>query len=204
MGYQYDLFLSFSLSDLITEEWVKEFSNSLLTQLGQHIDKPRIYNYLEGGDIGRKTVELVGEKLKLSKRIVVLLTPNYFCAPFCVFEWQSFQKRKEHSKESLIYGVLLHKDNLEGYPANLNEFIYSDCCNHSDTNIPFKEYFKADDGKDFKEKIVQLCTSLAKGLDNVPAFDDNFSPTLLLTKEELRNQKICKLPEGTGSQWVQL
>lgn len=97
MGYEYDIFISYTRRNKDVYKWVHEyFHDALERKLRNELDrKPEIFidkSTIETGDDWKKVIK---EGLAKSRILICLFVPDYFTSEWCQNEFFTFLHRKD-------------------------------------------------------------------------------------------------------------
>jgi TIR domain len=177
MDYQFDVFLSY-LRQKPCDGWVRDhFLPYFQFQLGNALNRPlTIFVDTDEIHVGQKWPNRLREALAHSRCLVGIWTPLYFHSKWCRIESAIFAHREKQlgigqndDSDGLIAGIKVN-DGIH-FPEFAKESQYAD----------FERYFfdgpgftKSERYVEFQEAIPPLCTDVARIIDNVPAWSEEW------------------------------
>ncbi|MFD5825498.1 TIR domain-containing protein [Lentzea sp. NPDC060358] len=175
MGYEYDVFLSYTRRGG-GDVWVREhFHRALKEWLGNEMaDEPRIFV-----DWSQKTgvswPDNLERALLRSKVMIAVLSPPYFRSEWCLAEWESMLDRHR----TLGYTTLDHPQGLvlpvsyaDGlhYPPEA-QAVQQHNFKAWNKPLPYETYSRSTEYEHFYAAVQKLAAEVAERIDDVPPWD---------------------------------
>lgn len=175
MGYEYDVFLSYTRRGG-GDVWVREhFHRALKEWLGNEMaDEPRIFVDWNQ-DPGLSWPDNLERALLRSKVMVAVFSPPYFRSEWCRAEWESMLARHE----ALGYGTADHPRHLvlpvrfadgQHYPPEARAWQQRDFTPWNKP-LPYETYSRSKDYEHFYAAVQQLAVDVAKRIEEAPPWD---------------------------------
>lgn len=178
MSYEYDVFFSYKHSPK-SLHWHCEVKDCLEEWLTQALGgKPsRVFMDKEAIATGDRWRRSLQHAIQHSKCLVAIWSPAYFQSPYCLSEWQAFQKREEICNlgvQGLVAPIRYHDG--EFFPQAAKEIQMTDFRKHTSL-LP--AYWDTRDAVVLGEKIRVFAESVARIVNSAPPFDSNWPAELL-------------------------
>jgi hypothetical protein len=177
MSYEYEVFLSYARSQT-DGQWVRNhFAQQLEYRLNDVTrDRVRI-SWDHQMESGVSWPDELKRRLRCSRLLVAVWSPEYFRSAWCMAEWRSFRERE------LKLG-LFNVDQPRGliYPIRYSdgEHFHSEAqrtqCkkDFSSLNYPFLVFQKSEKFLDFDDLVRDMASEIAQRLNQIPTWRDDF------------------------------
>lgn len=174
--YQYEIFLSYSRKEGV-RDWVwNHFEPMLRMWLDAEMPRePRIFIDKQM-DTGVKWPLELQNKLKQSKCLVAVWSPQYFRSEWCMAEWQSMLKREEKlglktekNTRGLVYPVVFSDG--EHFPKEANDTWYADL---HEWNYPHEVFRDSTKYLEFIKKMQEICKELSGQIEKTPKWEKDW------------------------------
>lgn len=175
MGYEYDVFLSYTRCGG-GGLWVKELFHRALKEwlANEMAEEPRIFVDWEQ-ETGVSWPDNLERALLRSKVMVAVLSPPYFRSRWCRAEWESMLERHR----VLGYGTKDHPRHLvlpvrfadgRHYPESAQAAQQRDFTPWN-TPLPYEVYSRSPQYLDFYAAVQRLAEEVAKRVEDAPPWD---------------------------------
>lgn len=160
--YEYDLYVSYPRSQLVTE-WLVAFLPLLSFWVGSQLGRdPSIYfdrNSLTAGDSLSNEMQAA---IRGSRAVLAVLTPSYFSSPFCRAELWSFMEREGRPVVPIRFA------GGDMFPMEIKMLQWFDFSDFAITGEAFKASTRY---IDFQAAIQKLAPDVAAVIRRAPAFN---------------------------------
>ena len=192
IGYEYDIFLSYSRCRII-KEWVENHLYPMLHGcLEIHLlTKPKIFidwNIEEG----EHWKEKLAQTLLKSRSLVTIWSPPYFNSKWCLAELYSFIERQtvlknENPEEeyNLLFPIIFNDGDKFPQIAKDIQAKYD----LTEYTIPFPQFKESHDYIPFYKKIREMAEKLANRIENVPEWNPDW-PIVMPDPEKNLNKEL--------------
>lgn len=183
--YSYDVFISYTRSDVITPWVINYFHKHLNNWLTQELGVREARIFVDQNEIveGEHWPIAIRDSLLASRCLVPVLSGRYFFRSWCLSEWKNFVRREEMlglnaTRESLIVPVIYHDgewflDEVNNY----QKFDFKDCRTTSSCFEKHEKFFV------FEDKVQRLAKILAAMVHRAPQFDPSW-PKVVFNPDE--------------------
>lgn len=177
MGYEYDVFLSYTRA-AGAQEWVEQcFWPQLRDALENHMARsPSVFVDFRSIETGSEWPEVLERALKHSRVLVAVWSPPYFRSGWCVAEWQSMRRRQLDESASmgrelrLIHPIVFADG--DHFPAEAKSAQRRD---FSDWNLPPRPFQQSQEYLEFAKAVKDFADHLARQIDQAPEWSPTWS-----------------------------
>jgi hypothetical protein len=176
LGYEYDVFLSYTTSSS-NGAWVREhFRDLFFDRLDNVMPRQPTMFAFDGQETATAWPEQLARALRRSRVLVAVVSPPYFRSHWCVAEWASMKAREDmlrlgtESNPRLLIHPVVYADG-QHFPPSARRNYSRDFSAWNYPNSSFKEspaYFA------FFRAVEELALQIAGRLDDVPLWRDDF------------------------------
>ena len=177
MSYEFEIFLSYARSE--TEgQWVRNhFAQHLEYRLNDVTrDRVRI-SWDHQMEAGVSWPEELKRRLRHSRMLVAVWSPEYFRSHWCMAEWRSFRER-----EAMLGLFTAQQPRGLIYPARYSDGDHfhleakrTQCRkDFSNLNYPFPVFRKSEKFLDFDDLVREMAVEIADRLNRIPDWQGDF------------------------------
>lgn len=115
MREMYDLFVSYSRDNI---KWVSKFVDDLKQEYKKHIGKElKTFMDVEALTTAEKWRVRIQESMEKSSGMICFLSPSYFRAPFCGWEWNHFYGRPDAEHPPIFLVRILSWEHIKDFSS---------------------------------------------------------------------------------------
>lgn len=176
MSYEHDVFLSYTTASS-NGAWVREHFGEMLTDRLDNAmpRRPSVFLF-QDQESATAWPEHLANALRRSRVLVAVISPPYFRSPWCVAEWASMVERERlvglgtMSDSRLLIHPVVYADGKH-FPPEARRNYSRD---FSQWNYPNSHFKDTKPYLDFFDAVEALAEEIARRLDDVPPWSDNF------------------------------
>jgi MinD-like ATPase involved in chromosome partitioning or flagellar assembly len=114
----YDVFVSYAQAGSVLSEWNRRFVATTQHLVGAELGRP-VQFFVDLEDPAEARLDEQRERLRRSRALLAILTPQYLASSWCLAEWQAFEDREHAELRRLVVPVALR--GASSFPTRFRE-----------------------------------------------------------------------------------